>query len=213
MMNNRIYKFLDKSYIIYALQFGFWQHYSTSYALLNLTEAIMKALDDDNFACGIFVNFKEAFDTVDLSILLSELCHVRIRGLANKWFESYLASSKQFVSINGFASNTSSITCGVPQGSVLGPLLFLLYIHDLDVAIKHSIVHYFADDTNLLIINKSLNRLNKLLNIDMKNLTNWLNANEVSLNVSKRELIIFKPKKTLVFNMKIKLKEKKIISN
>ena len=145
------------------------------------------------------------------SILLSKLYHYGIRGLANKWFESYLANRKQFVSINGFESSTSSITCGVPQGSVLGPLLFLIYINDLYVAIKHCKVHHFADDTNLLIINKSLKRLNKLLNIDLKNLTNWLNANKISLNVSKTELIIFKPKrKPLDLNMEIKLNGKRL---
>ena len=89
-----------------------------------------------------------------------------MRGLTNKWFESYLANCEQFVSVNGFASSTLSITCGVLQGSVLGPLLFLLDTNDLHVAIKHCKVHDFADKTNLLIINKSLKKLNKLLNID-----------------------------------------------
>ena len=99
----------------------------------------------------------------------------------------------------------------MPQGSVLGPLLFLICINDLHVAIKHCKVHHFADDTNLLIINRSLKRLNKLLNIDLKNLINWLNVNKISLNVSKTELIIVKPKrKPLVFNMKIKLNGKRL---
>ena len=98
------------------------------------------------------------------------LCHCGLA--ANKWLESYLAKHKQFVSVNGFESSTSSITCGVQQGSVLGSLLFLIYIHDLHVVIKHCKVHHFADKTNLLIINKSLKRLNKLLNFDLKNLTN-----------------------------------------
>ena len=83
-MCNRIYKFLDKNNIIYSLQFGFRKHDSTSYDLFNLTEAIMKALDDGNFACGTFVDLQKAFDTVDHSILLSKLCHYRICGLANK---------------------------------------------------------------------------------------------------------------------------------
>ena len=87
----------------------------------------------------------------------------------NKWFESCLANCKQFVSINGFVSSTSSITCGVPQESVFGPLPFLIYINNLHIAIKHCKVHYLADDTNFLIINKSLKRLNKLLDIDLKN--------------------------------------------
>ena len=160
-----------------------------------------------------FVDLQKALNTVDYSILLSKLCHYGIRGLKNKWFESYLANRKQFVSTNGFASSTSCITCGLPQGFVLGPLLFPLYIYDLHVAIKHCRVYHFAGDTNLLIINKSLKRLIKFLNIDLKNLTNWLNANKISLNVSKTELIIFKPKrKPLDFNIKVKLKYCKVIN-
>ena len=84
----------------------------------------MKALDDGNFTCGIFVDLQKAFDTVDHSILLSKLYYYGIRGLAKKWFESYLANRKQFESVNGFESSTSGITCGVPQGSVFGALTF-----------------------------------------------------------------------------------------
>ena len=99
----------------------------------------------------------------------------------------------------------------MPQRPVLGPLLSLLYINDLHVVIKHCKVYHFADDTNPLIIHKSLKGLNKLLNIDLKNLTNWLNADKILLNVSKRELIIFKPKrKPLDCNMRIKLKGKRL---
>ena len=85
---------------------------------------------------------------------------------------------------------------GVPRGSVLGPLLFLLYINDLNLAIKYCKVYHFADDTNLLYTNNSIKKLNKMLNKDLKNLTNWLNANKISLNVNKTEIILFKPIKT-----------------
>ena len=99
------------------------------------------------------------------------------------------------------------------QGFFLGPLLFLLNINDSHVVIKHCKIHHFLNNTNLLIVNKSLRRLNKLLNIDVKNLTNWLTANKVSLNVSKTELIVLKPKrKPLCFNKKIKFNEKRLYS-
>ena len=180
--------------IIYDLQFGFRQKFSTSHALINLTENIRQALDNGYIGCGIFVDLQKAFDTVDHQILLSKLDYYGVQGISNNWFKSYLSNCKQFVSINGYDSELAEINCGVPQGSVLGPLLFLLYINDLNQAIKFCKVHHFADDTNLLYLGKSIKKLNKLVNIDLKNLLYWLNANKISLNVKKTELVIFKSK-------------------
>ena len=140
------------------------------------------------------MDLQKAFDTVDHQILLSKLDYYGIQGISNNWFKSYLSNCKQFVSLNGYDSELVEINCGVPQGSVLGPLLFLLYINDLNQAIKFCKVHHFADDTNLLYLGKSIKKLNKLVNIDLKNLLYWLNANKISLNVKKTELVIFKSK-------------------
>ena len=156
-------------------------NYSTTHALISLTETIRKCLDEGKFACGIFVDLQKASDTVEHDIPSTKLEHYGVRGLANDWFKSYLSDRKQFVSINGHDSNLASVLYGVPQGSVLGPLLFLIYINDLNQAIKFCKVHHFADDTNLFHFSKSITKLNKYVNLDMKNLTVWLNANKISL--------------------------------
>ena len=114
--------------IIYDLQFGFRQQYSTSHVLINITENIRKALDDGNIGCGVFVDLQKAFDTVDHQILLAKLNHNGICGVSNDCFKSYLSNCYQYVSINnGYESGLAAINCGEHQGSVLGPLLFLLH--------------------------------------------------------------------------------------
>ena len=134
-----------------------------------------------------------------------------MHGLANEWFKSYLSNRKQYVLISGYDSNLADVKFSVPQGSVLGPLLFLVYINDLNQALKFCKVHHFADDTNLIHFSKSVNRLNKYVNLDLKNLTYWLNANRISLNVKKTELVIFKhQRKKLDSPIKIKLSRKRL---
>ena len=161
IMYNRLYKFLETNNLIYSLQFGFRQKHSTSHALIHLTDKIREQLDKENFACGIFLDFQKAFDTVDHQTLIQKLNYYGIRGIANNWLSSYLQNRTQFVSINGFDSNVNAICCGVPQGSILGPLLFLIYINDLHFAIKYCKVHHFADDTNLLNFDNSIKKINK----------------------------------------------------
>ena len=157
-MYKRVYNFLTENNNIYDLQFGFRQKFSTSHVLINLTENIRQALNEGCIGCGIFVDLQKAFDTVDHEILLSKLDHYGIRGILINWFKSYLSNPKQFVYINGYGSGLAEINCSVPQGSVLGPLLFLLYIDDLNQAIKFCKVHHFADDTDLLYLGKSIKK-------------------------------------------------------
>ena len=207
----RVFAFLDENDYIYNLQYGFRAKHSIEHALIKLTEQIKKSFDvighsvNRNYACGIFVDFQKAFDTVNHNILLEKLDHYGIRGPINDWFKSYLIGRKQYVSILGFDSNISILHHGVPQGSVLGPLLFLLYINDLNNAIKYSTVFHFADDTNLLIIDNSYKIIEKKLNFDLKCLVKWLLANKISLNTSKTELIFFRKPGEKIPDIKIKI--------
>ena len=135
---------------------------------------------------------QKAFGIVEHDILLSKLEHYGICGLANEYFKFYLSNRKQYVSINGNDSNLADVKFGFPQGSVLGPLMLLVYINDLNQASKFRKVHPFADDTNLIHFSQSVYRLNKYVNLDLNYLTYWLNSNRISLNVKKTELVIFK---------------------
>ena len=212
LVYSRLYSFLELHKCIYDLQFGFRAKHSTQHALASLTEMVKQALDQGNFACGIFVDFAKAFDTVDHSILLSKLEHYGVRGVANNWFRSYLTNRKQYVSINGFDSSLCVMQHGVPQGSVLGPLLFLIYINDLNRAVRYSTTHHFADDTNFLYISKSLKKIQKYMNFDLRFVCNWLKANKISLNASKTEMLIFRdPRKRIDFELKLTIDGKKIV--
>ena len=213
IMFTRVYSFLEDNDILYKLQFGFRKKHSTNHALIDITENIRQTLDKGKYACGIFIDLQKAFDTVNHNILTSKMHHYGIRGIANDWFKSYLSDRSQFVSIQGFESETEKVKHGVPQGSVLGPLLFLLYINDLHTCIKYSKVYHFADDTNLLNTNSSPKQMQKQVNIDLKLLYEWLLANKISLNCAKTELIFFhKPGHPITgFSFKIKMNGHKLL--
>ena len=159
---------------------------------ISIVDKIQTNLDKGSLSCGVFVDLQKAFDTVDHSILVRKLSHYGIKGTALKWFKSYLTNRTQFVQVNNVSSDTNPIKYGVPQGSVLGPILFIMFINDLHHAIPNSTVHHFADDTNLLLSNKSLKKLTQNINHDLTCLCEWLRSNKVALNVDKTEAIIFK---------------------
>ena len=189
VMYNRLNDFLVQHDVIYQFQFGFQKK------ILSITEEIRKLLDKKLFACGVFVDLEKAFDTVNHQILISKLDHYGIRGIANIWLKSYLSNRYQCVKYEDVISERLPITCGVPQGSILGPLLFLLYINDMNKALTFSTTYHFADDTNLLCSGKSLKDLRKSVNKDLKFLYSWLCANRLSLNVDKTEFVIFQSRR------------------
>ena len=175
------------------MQFGFRSGHPTDHALVSLTESVKSSLDNNRVGCGIFIDLQKAFHTVNHDILLKKLEHYGIRGTALSWFKSYLNDRKQFVSVNGISSLTSGITCGVPQGSVLGPLLFLIYINDLPNSSKILTFFLFADDTNIYFESEDLTRLTKKFNKELNKVKSWLDGNKLLLILTKQTLSFFIP--------------------
>ena len=140
---------------------------------------------------GVFIDLQKAFDEVDHNILLEKKFNTMVSRIAHQWFKSYLENRKQFVSVSSVESELASVNYDVPQGSVLGPLLHLIYINDLHYAIKASCPLHFADDTCLFNMQSSITQINRTLNKDLKQLVICVNANKISLNVAKTEVISF----------------------
>ena len=177
-MYSGFYVFLTKYKLFFKEQLGFTKSHSKSHALISLTDLIKEYLDNDYFVCGVFIDLQKAFDTVNHEILLVKLDFYGIRGLANSWLKSFLENRKQYVILPGHSSSVKTVTCGVPQGSTLGPLLFLLYINDLQSVFSKSIAHHFADDTNLLFPAKKLGTIESVINHELKLLVQWLQSNK-----------------------------------
>ena len=161
LAHQRLYLFLENNNVLYDKQFRFRNKHSPNHALIEITEKIRQALDKRQFICCIFIDLQKAFDTVNHDILLDKLNYYGIKGIPNMWFETFLKERYQYTTIKEYSSDQLMSTHGVPQGSVLGPLLFLIFINDLHKAIIHSSVHHSADDTNLLLGEKSLKKNQK----------------------------------------------------
>ena len=193
-MHSRMIKFLDEHKILFKHQFGFQKYKSTTLAILDLYIKLVGNIEGKRFSCCIFLDFSKAFDTVNHNILLEKLEHYGIRGgIAQSWFKSYLVDRQQTVSVNGETAKNRFINCGAPQGSVLGPLLSLLCINDIHVSSKKLDFHLFADDTSLLFSSKNQQNLEQIVNLELTNISDWLLANKLSLNVSKSNFLIINP--------------------
>ena len=165
LMYNRIISYLDKFYVLHNNQFGFRSMHLTTHAIFLLTNKIQRWIDNGTNSCGIFLDLCNAFDTVDHRIILDKLKYYGIRGVANHWFASYLSNRRQFVSLFGTNSDYQTVTCGVPQGSVLGPLLFLSYINDMPKCSNILEFHLF---TNLLLNSSNILDLETNLNVELE---------------------------------------------
>ena len=157
--------FLEKYNIMYNYQFGFRKKHSTEQAILELTDKLKSAIDNKQLTCGLFLDFSKAFDTVNHKILLEKLQKYGIRGVPLQWFTSYLTYRQQYVRpIDNTDSEMLRMTCGVPQGSTLGPLLFLLYINDMPNFSKKLSFRIFPDDTNVFYSGKSVSEIEIVMN-------------------------------------------------
>ena len=191
IMYKRMIDFIEKNDLLYSSQYGFRKGHSTQHAILDIVNTIQTNMSQGLFSCGIFIDLKKAFDTVDHDILLSKLYHYGFRGIVSEWFASYLKNRVQTTQISEHISSKAKITCGVPQGSVLGPLLFLLYVNDMYQCSNKFNFYLFADDTNILYANKNLKTLEVTVNAELRNLCDWLTSNKLSLNINKSNFVLF----------------------
>ena len=204
VMCNRLQIFLDKHEVLYYSQYGFRKNCSTEHALIDIVSKIQSNIDKKLYSCGVFIDLKKAFDTVDYSILLSKLDYYGIRGIINNWFSSYLTNRYQTTQIGCHISQKELCRCGVPQGSVLGPILFLIYINDIYMSSDKFYFYLFADDTNLLYANSNLKVLEATVNYELSKVSSWLMVNKLTLNVQKSNFVIFHPRQRRVdYNVKI----------
>lgn len=195
----RTRKFLEKHSILMPTQYGFRPMHSTSHAMLDVLTASFDNINHKKYTALLFLDLKKAFDTVNHKILISKLQHYGIRGAAKELFTSFLTNRLQYVSINNVQSRKISTNCGVPQGSVLGPLLFTLYINDIYKCASCD-PKLFADDTCFILQHDSLDNLNAKINEVMDAVNNWMNANKLTLNVSKSNILLINPKGNNGFN-------------
>ena len=199
IVSKRMVSFLHKKNFFSKYQFGFRKGLSTSHAISLLVNKITEAMNRKEKTLGIFLDFSKAFDLMDHDILLKKLNSCGIRGIANDWIKSYLTGRKQLVFNNGHWSSTIlDITIGTPQRSILGPLLFIIYINDLPNCLEFSSPVLYADDSNLLISHNDPQELIRRGNIDLINVRNWLNKNKLSLNTSKTQAVIFRTPNTTI---------------
>ena len=195
VMYSRLFSFFEKYEILINEQFGFRKNHSTAHGVLNLTNYVTNELDKGNFCLGLFMDLSKAFDTIDHHILLDKLCYYGVRGVALDWFRSYLSGRKQYVVVDGVNSELRDLVCGVPQGSVLGPLLFLIYVNDIINSSELFRFSLFADDTATVLSHKNVHTLISLANQELTKIVSWFQNNKLHLNYEKTKFILFRSKK------------------
>ena len=190
-MTKRIISYFDRFSLFSKSQFGFLSGKSTVDALIDLTENIFNSLDNREHHISILIDLKRAFDTVNHKLLLGKLERYGIRDLPLQWLKSYLSNRESYVGMGPASSRKVVSNIGVPQGSTIGPVLFLIYINDLPACCPRLSTTLFADDTTISYSHKNSNDLISIVNYELNLVKEWINANRLTLNVGKTECILF----------------------
>ena len=181
---DQVYEYIQNKQLLYELQSGFRKSHSTDTYLLHLTDYIKGEIDQGKFCGMVLLDLQKAFDTVNHGILLFKLQSMGFNVNSVKWMCSYLTGREQIVDVNGTVSPPSKITCGVPQGSILGPMLFLLYVNDMKSAVGCKLLLY-ADDSALIVSDNCVNNIENVLSGELHNISKWLVDNKLSLHLGK----------------------------
>ena len=202
---NRCTDYIDNKQILNPKQFGFRSKHSTFMAIEQMVDKVTAAVERNETTIGIFLDLSKAFDTIDHNILLHKLEHYGFRGIVLEWFRNYLRNRKQYVYYNSYQSESHDIICGVPQGSILGPLLFLLYVNDITNASNVLEFVLFADDTTILYSHKNVERQTNVVNEELKEVSNWFKANKLSINATKTNYMILGTPKMTSMNQDLQI--------
>ena len=192
LVKSRLVSFLFKYKILTEYQFGFLSNKSTNDAMFSLLNKVYSSLNNHHSTATIFCDFSKAFDCVNHKILINKLQHYGFRGSSLEWFKSYLSNRSQLVRVDTTLSSSKPIECGVPQGSVLGPILFLLFINDIANINISGKICLFADDTSFTWSNKDITALHRIISNDLITIKSWCDSNLLSLNISKTKALSYK---------------------
>ena len=211
LLKKRLTNFWKKYNLFSDYQFGFREGHSTTLAITHLFENLLHFKDNDDIACSVFLDVAKAFDSVNHEILLDKLEHYGVRGISIKLLKSYLTNRKQYVYMNGSTSKLISIDTGVPQGSVLGPFLFLVYVNDLVNCSNFNTVLY-ADDTVLTMPSNTVSNLKFKVEAELQKVLNWYRSNKLSLNYKKTQMLLFDKRSNTNKNFTISINDQPVIS-
>ena len=191
--------------LLYEFQSGFRSNYSSDTCLIHLCDFIRQECDQGKYTGMVTLDLQKAFDTVNHAILLAKMKALGMTTDAVNWFQSYLSDRQQIVDVNGILSNAKDVTCGVPQGSILGPLLFLIYVNDMPGAVKCKLLLY-ADDSALMVSGRNVTEIETTLTVELNSIHKWLVDNKLSLHLGKTNTILFGSKKRIQQNNSIQVK-------